>query len=187
MSENFSIVLWVANLPFGVSCIQDEGASGRLTNYYALAEDIKGKHYPYPKLPMWAQGLFEIRSGLGKLFGRPCPVRGVDWGFSCPECGGEQFFKMSDDDCENCGMVYDADMVAQGRPEFYYYNPRCHTPATGLVHRRLRLQRSGREQRGSELDTFLGIIWQRREHDDYPAGPGKASGGNHEGLRGLPL
>lgn len=65
MSANFSLLTWLARLPLAASCIDGDGRRGfdgaHQQRYYALAEDAKGSHCPYPKLPDWARRIFDAR------------------------------------------------------------------------------------------------------------------------------
>jgi hypothetical protein len=66
MSANFSLLSWVLHLPLASSCIDGDGHQSmwdqeRSPRYYALAEDWKGSHCPYPKLPELCKQIFDVR------------------------------------------------------------------------------------------------------------------------------
>lgn len=66
MSAHFSLLGWLARLPMAASCIDGDSHpyedGGK--RYYALAEDHRGRHCPYPKLPAFYQRIFDARVRL---------------------------------------------------------------------------------------------------------------------------
>jgi len=56
MSQSFSLVSWLIRIHRSDSCIDHKSS-----NWYALAEDWKGSHCPYPQLPAFARRLFDWR------------------------------------------------------------------------------------------------------------------------------
>lgn len=73
MSNSFSLTSWLFKVPLSTSCIDGDGRheyddyysddepAGYTKRYFALAEDFKGSHIPYPKLPRWCQRVFDVR------------------------------------------------------------------------------------------------------------------------------
>jgi hypothetical protein len=72
MSARFSLISWLCRLPLAPSCIDGDGRHeyddypydepvGYTKRYFALAEDFKRSHCPYPKLPRWCRRLFDAR------------------------------------------------------------------------------------------------------------------------------
>lgn len=150
MSAGFSLAGWLARLPWRSSCIQGgrrkafyacgeprgcyhcyayDDAKIRCPeysdHYYSLAEDWRGQHLPYPKLPRWAKRLWEWRVRLGVWLRMPCPTRGSEFRFQCPNalCGGSDFFSYRSRSCYRCGFRFDADLKPEPdqwqRPEFW--------------------------------------------------------------------
>ena len=60
MSQSFSLVSWLIRIHRSDSCIDHD------SKWYALAEDWKGSHCPYPQLPMFAQCLFDWRVAVAR-------------------------------------------------------------------------------------------------------------------------
>lgn len=73
MSQTFSIAGWLLTLYRAESCIDGDGRGGYEDSdygdefeprYYALAQDWKGSHCPYPKLPLVLRRVFRNRIKL---------------------------------------------------------------------------------------------------------------------------
>jgi hypothetical protein len=122
MSKSFSLLLWSTRLVSVRACIvsnrrkyfYEDGyhyddvinvPAG--PNYYALAEDWRGEHCPYPMLPKWAKRLFEWRVALARKLGQKLPVRGWTWHFHCPECDAISFYTYRRHRCGACGTYFD--------------------------------------------------------------------------------
>lgn len=109
MSEKFSTLGWaIRTLRGKESCIAD---SSGLAGYYALAEDHRGDHYPYPKLPQWGKLLFNLKLGIeitksSGRFPHPKKRRGKSWWFECDVCGSCSFFTFRGRVCQHCGARY---------------------------------------------------------------------------------
>lgn len=124
MSKDFSVFSWAVTILRRGSCIQagrdkvyyppdwnyHQEGERHDDMYYALAEDWRGRHLPYPKLPRWAKRLFLWRIRLGDRLGRPCPRRGVEFAFACPKCGQKDFFTWRNRCCQNCLTLWDENL-----------------------------------------------------------------------------
>lgn len=101
MSARFSVLSWLSRLNDPGACIVGRpgvslyGAMGcRDTRaYYALAEDRRGNHYPYPKLPRPLRFIFRATVVVHNRRGIQHPVRGMNWWFIFPCCGARSEFK----------------------------------------------------------------------------------------------
>ena len=118
MSKDFSLFSWLTRLPSSKSVIishrgniyKREGAA-----YYALAEDWRGEHCPYPMLPKWAKRLFQARLALAERLHQKVPVRGWDWYFRCPECQAKSFYTYRNQRCWACGTYFNAELEPTNR------------------------------------------------------------------------
>lgn len=160
MSQHFRLWSWALALPLRRSCIQ----SGRVKRYcsgcgparckcdwwsddlpewvsdqrhYALAEDLRGHHLPYPKLPKWGKRLWEWRVRLGDRVQRPCPTRGREFQFRCPDCKAGSFFSLRNSRCRCCDALFNERLEFTGRLlggpfglfEDLGHRPMCAVPA----------------------------------------------------------
>jgi hypothetical protein len=122
VSENFSLAGWtIRTLKGKDSCIADE--SGRV-GYYALAEDHRGDHYPYPKLPRWARFLFGCKLAWEESVDhsrhpKPRKMRGFNWGFHCSICSHRDFYTFRGSRCRICGAKYDEDGNIVHQPDWH--------------------------------------------------------------------
>lgn len=122
MSDTFSLLSWLSRVPQRGSCIRAGMAQGEFrAMYYALAEDRKGSHCPYPLLPGWGRAVFDwkieveglYRTWAADLYGGVArgsalvkagrwDARLLDWFYrkflACPRRGHQWWFY-----CQSCG------------------------------------------------------------------------------------
>jgi len=91
MSQSFSLVSWLIRIHRSDSCIDHD------SRWYALAEDWKGSHCPYPHLPAFAKRLFDWRVGIASH-----RKRGTNWWFHCDNCGARSFYTLKNEPCREC-------------------------------------------------------------------------------------
>lgn len=102
--------------------LRDDGAcidgsdSYSTRRYYALAEDQRGEHRPYPVLLLWARWLFDLRLWYTRRSGRKAWIRGINWFYRCPLCQAPSFFTFRRQQCYHCYAVFTPDMQIDSVP-----------------------------------------------------------------------